>query len=174
MSFRSSLSVLSPTVHLDTEPTFFISHMSQPVSPTASYFSLFFSPPTCSFFSRSSYLIGHFVPHRPRYYRDNSRTKRRAAGLAQWRISAGCSSSSLPFPQFSRALASSSCPPRVFFFFTLHRFLSRTRERSDRARSLRPFLASLLDACARSSGTYNPDVFRPRSRLFSLEGLLSP
>lgn len=39
-------------------------------------------------FSRSSYLIGHFVLHRPRYYRGNSRTKRRATGLAQWCISA--------------------------------------------------------------------------------------
>lgn len=60
--------------------------------PTPSHLSLLFHPLFLAsrlvLFSRSSYLIGHFVLHRPRYYRGNSRTKRRATRLTQWCISA--------------------------------------------------------------------------------------
>lgn len=51
---------------------------SPPASPLSFLFHpLFFSLADLSSFLRSSYLIGHFVLHRPRYYRGNSRAKRR-------------------------------------------------------------------------------------------------
>lgn len=63
---------------------FSISHCRTSSNPLAShfYFIPFFLAGRLVLFSHSSYLIGHFVLHRPRYYRGNSRTKRRATGYS--------------------------------------------------------------------------------------------
>lgn len=86
----------STTVCLFGYNTLSISHCHTSSDPIVShfYFTLFLSPAECRLvlFSRSSYLIGHFVLHRPRYYRSNSCTKRRATGHIQWRISANTTS----------------------------------------------------------------------------------
>jgi len=99
-------------------------HLIQP-----SHFSLLFHPLFLAsrlvLFSHSSYLIGHFVLHRSRYYRGNSRTKRRATELAQWCISAGTT--------LLRQLE--LCVFSLPFLFAPRR-------------SNRSFIRSFLDACA--------------------------